>query len=75
MLFRSTGEREVVTLGNDSMSPLFLAVVEATEEAIYNSLTKATTTTGRGGHTVAALPIEKTVEILKKYGAVPEKER
>ncbi len=51
------------------MSPLFLAVIEATEEAIYNSLLRATTTTGRG-HTVEALPIDKTVEILKKYKAI-----
>jgi D-aminopeptidase len=57
------------TLGNDAMSPLFEAVVEATEEAIYNSLFKATTVTGRDGHRVEALPIEKTVDILKKYGA------
>jgi D-aminopeptidase len=57
------------TIGNDAMSPLFEAVVEATEEAIYNSLFKATTVTGRDGHRVEALPIEKTVEILRKYGA------
>jgi D-aminopeptidase len=61
--------RGVQTLGNEAMSPLFEAVVEATEEAIYNSLFKATTVTGRDGHSVEALPIEKTVEILKKYGA------
>jgi D-aminopeptidase len=61
--------RSAQTLGNDAMSPLFEAVVEATEEAIYNSLFKATTVTGRDGHRVEALPIEKTVEILKKYGA------
>jgi D-aminopeptidase len=61
--------RRAQTLGNDAMSPLFEAVVEATEEAIYNSLFKATTITGRDGHRVEALPIEKTVEILKKYGA------
>ena len=61
--------RSAQTLGNDAMSPLFQAVVEATEEAIYNSLFKATTVTGRDGHRVEALPIEKTVEILKKYGA------
>jgi D-aminopeptidase len=36
---------------------------------VYNSLLRATTITGRG-HTVEALPIEKTTEILKKYGAV-----
>ena len=51
------------------MSPLFLAVIEATEEAIYNSLFRATTTTGRG-HTVEALPIERTIEILRKHGAL-----
>ncbi len=61
--------RSAQTLGNDAMSPLFQAVVEATEEAIYNSLFKATTVTGRDGHRVEALPIEKTVEILKRYGA------
>ena len=51
------------------MSPLFLAVIEATEEAVYNSLFRATTVTGRG-HTVEALPIERTTEILKRYGAI-----
>src|SRR5580693_4975781 len=56
-------------LSNDEMSPLFLAVIEATEEAIYNSLLRAVTVTG-SGHTVQALPIDKTVEILKKYGAI-----
>src|SRR5262247_2533810 len=61
--------RGAQALGNDAISPLFEAVVEATEEAIYNSLFKATTVTGRDGHRVEALPIEKTVEILKKYGA------
>lgn len=61
--------RSTQTLGNDAMSPLFQAVVEATEEAIYNSLLRATTVTGRNGNAVEALPIEKTIEILKKYGA------
>lgn len=61
--------RTTQTVGNEAMSPLFQAVVEATEEAIYNSLFRATTVTGRNGNTVEALPIEKTVEILKKYGA------
>lgn len=62
--------RSAQTVGNDAMSPLFEAVVEATEEAIYNSMFKATTVTGRDGHRVEALPIEKTLEILKKYGVV-----
>jgi len=58
--------RKVEVLTNDAMSPLFLAVIEATEEAIYNSMFKATTMTSNG-HTVEALPIEKTVAILKEH--------
>lgn len=61
--------RRIEVLTNDAMSPLFLATVEATEEAVYNSLFRATTTTGHG-HTVEPLPIEKTVEILRRYGAM-----
>src|SRR5215510_3714549 len=61
--------RNTQTVGNDAMFPFFEAVVEATQEAIYNSIFKATTVTGRDGHRVEALPIEKTVEILRKYGA------
>ena len=51
------------------MSPLFEAAIEATEEAIYNSMLKATTTTGNG-HTVEALPIERTVAILKEHRVI-----
>ena len=65
----SRAPREVKLLPNDAMSPLFLAVIEATEEAIYNSLFRATTTTGRG-RTVEALPLERTLEILRKYNAL-----
>ncbi len=61
--------QRITILPNDAVSPLFLAVIEATEEAIYNSLLRATTVTGRG-HTVDALPIERTMEILKKYHAI-----
>ncbi len=61
--------RHIEILGNEEMSTLFLAVIEATEEAVYNSLLRATTITGRG-HTVEALPLEKTTEILKKYGGI-----
>lgn len=57
------------TIANEEMSPLFLAAIEATEEAVYNSMFRATTVTGKG-HTVEALPIDKTVEILRKYGAI-----
>ena len=51
---------------NEGMSPLFLATVETVEEAVYNSLLKATTMTGRDGHTLEALPVDKVKEILKK---------
>jgi len=53
-------------LPNDAMSPLFLAAIEATEEAVYNSLFRATTMTGRG-RIVEALPIDRTLEILKAH--------
>jgi D-aminopeptidase len=59
----------ITLLSNDAMSPLFLAVIEATEEAIYNSLFRATTMTGRG-HTVEALPLDRTLEILRRHGAL-----
>ena len=65
-----TSLRRVELLPNEAMSPLFLACVEATEEAVYNSLLRATTVTGRGGVRVEALPVDKTVEILKKYNAL-----
>jgi len=61
--------RHVELLTNDAISPLFLAAIEASEEAVYNSLFRATTTTGQG-HTVQALPIETIKEILKKHGAI-----
>jgi D-aminopeptidase len=59
--------RSVKTLANDDVSPLFLAVIEATEEAIYNSLFRATTTSGRG-RTVEALPLDRALEVLRKHG-------
>lgn len=56
-------------LGHDDLSPLFEATVEATEEAIVNSLFRATSVTYRG-HTVDALPIDRTVAVLEKYHAL-----
>ena len=58
--------RSEQVMTNDAMSPLFLAAIEATEEAVYNSMFKATTLIGNG-HTIEALPIERTVEILKAH--------
>jgi D-aminopeptidase len=53
-------------LANEELSALFQAVVEGTEEAIYNSLLRATTVTSNG-RTVEALPIGRIKEILAKY--------
>lgn len=65
----STGEDEGVRDAR-TLSAMFEAVVEATEEAVINSLFKATTVTGHGGRTMRALPIEETLEILRARGAV-----
>lgn len=56
-------------LQNDYMSPLFMAAIEATEEAVINSLFAAKTTKGFL-ETIPALPLEKVVPILKKYNAM-----
>jgi len=56
-------------LSNDAVSTLLPAVIEATEEAIYNSLFRAETTTGNG-RTVEALPVESTIETLRKHGMI-----
>jgi D-aminopeptidase len=58
----------VQELSNDAMSPLFLATVEAVEEAVYNSLLKATTVTGFEGHVGDALPVDRVRELLKAAG-------
>lgn len=66
---RLTDTVEVVT--NDAMSPLFEAVIEATEEAIYNSLLRAETVRGLRG-TVRALPVDSTVAVLKRHALLRE---
>ncbi len=59
-------------LSNESMSPLFEAVIEATEEAIYNSMFRAHDVSGNG-HTVKALPLPETIELLRKHNAISMK--
>ena len=54
---------------NGRMSPLFQAVIEATEEAIYNSMFLASAVTGRRG-TIEPLPLDATLEILRRYGVI-----
>jgi D-aminopeptidase len=68
---RRTGDsfHRIAELPNASMTPLFQAAAEATEEAIYNSLFRAATVKGHRG-TVEALPLERTLELLKKAGAL-----
>jgi D-aminopeptidase len=56
-------------VGNERMSPLFEAVIEATEEAVYNSLFLATSVRG-ADRTVEALPIAATLDVLRRHGAV-----
>jgi D-aminopeptidase len=63
------GVRSVEEVGNDDASPLFQAVAEATEEAIYNSLFRAHDVRGPRS-TVQALPIEPTLEVLRRYNAL-----
>ena len=55
-----------VLLHNDDMSALFEATIEATSEALWNSLFKATDMTGKEGRTVKALPVEKVVKLMGK---------
>lgn len=59
---------QIKLLRNDNVSPLFMAAIEATEEAIINSLFAATTMTGDQGHRVDELPKQKVIDWLKKAG-------
>lgn len=57
-------------LSNDAMTPVFMATIEATEEAIINSLFAAGTMTSKGGKKIEALPVPKVLEIMKKYNRI-----
>ncbi len=57
-------------LRNNKMTPIFMATVEATEEAILNSLFKAESITGRDGNTADALPLDNVLDIMKKYNRI-----
>ncbi|MEN8120198.1 MAG: P1 family peptidase [Bacteroidota bacterium] len=61
---------ETKVLRNGSMTSLFLATIEATEEAILNSLFTAKTMIGRAGHTIESLPLSKVLEIMKRYNRI-----
>jgi D-aminopeptidase len=61
----------LTVVADDHLDPIFRAAEEATEEAILNALTMATTTVGRDGNTAYALPLDRLVGIMKKYGRLP----
>ena len=63
----SSPVQEQMSLSTDAISGLFEATLDATEEAVYNSLLAATTTSG-SGRTVPALPVESLKTVLKKFG-------
>jgi L-aminopeptidase/D-esterase-like protein len=63
----SGGAAAISMLSNDSLSPIFEATVEATEEAIVNALVAAEDMTGVKGHKVTALPHDGLQQVLKKY--------
>lgn len=57
-------------INNDDTSPLFMAAIEATEEAILNSLFAATSITGKDGNTAERIPLDIILPILKKYNRI-----
>jgi D-aminopeptidase len=61
------GPRQLTMLPNDLLDPIFLATVQATEEAVVNAMVAAETMTGINNHTVIALPHDRLREVLKKY--------
>jgi D-aminopeptidase len=65
-------ERDVRMVLDDAMSPLFEAAIEATEEAIVNSLVAARTMTGRDGRTAHAIPHDRLVAAMERYGRRPD---
>jgi D-aminopeptidase len=62
---------QVASLNNENLNPLFEATVQATQEAILNALLGAETMTGADGVRVHALPADRLVEALRKYGRLP----
>jgi D-aminopeptidase len=62
--------RKLGLLRDEALSPLFQATREATEEAIINSLLRATTVTGFSGRTCEAIPVDQLVKICKLHRAI-----
>jgi D-aminopeptidase len=68
----SKGLHHITMLPNEQLDPLFLATVQATEEAVVNAMVAAETMTGIDNHTVPALPHDRLREVLKKYNRLKE---
>ncbi|HPA80732.1 MAG TPA: P1 family peptidase, partial [Thermoanaerobaculales bacterium] len=66
----ASGMHRAELLRDEDLSPLLLAVVEATEEAVLNSVFAATTTRGRDGREVKALPVERVRALLAERGVL-----
>ena len=69
--FSNTENREVTTLPNDRINPLFTATIEAVEEAIVNALFAGRTIKGINGNTVPGLPKETVIRLLREYHRMP----
>jgi D-aminopeptidase len=61
----------LTVVADDHLDPIFRAAEEATEEAVLNALTMATTTVGRDGNTAYALPLDRLVSIVRAHGGMP----
>lgn len=70
--FGDATPRTRTILPPDGVSPLFQAALEATEEAVYNSLLRATSVTS-GGRTVEAIPVDRVRELLRQYGRIGDR--
>jgi L-aminopeptidase/D-esterase-like protein len=66
----SKGLRQITMLPNDQLDPIFLATVQATEEAIINAMIAAETMTGVNNRTVKALPHDELQRVLRKYNVL-----
>jgi L-aminopeptidase/D-esterase-like protein len=66
-----TGVVALTAISNDVINPLFEAAIDATSEAILNAMLAAETMTGANGYTVHALPHDRLMAALRKYGRVP----
>ncbi|MGC6422983.1 MAG: P1 family peptidase [Flavobacteriaceae bacterium] len=69
-LAKTSNQYHKSVLKNEAMSPVFMATIEATEEAIINSLFAAETTLGKEGRQIQSLPIQKVLRIMKKYNKI-----